>query len=114
MIQIRKNDPGEWQRTWLPEGMSNSGSATYPRDGRETIYDPYEVHAPTTTVGGYLAAVAAAMPHGTPPPARFPEDFAYYLLQRTPTLFGLEHYPPETPIDRFGRFGTPPDPKAAP
>lgn len=102
-----KNDPAEWRRVWRAEDECSTGSATYPRDGRETIFDEYETFMPTTTVGAYLNAVDAAMPPGEafPDPA-LPADFIHYLLQRAPTLFRLERFGADAAIDRFGRVYT--------
>ena len=65
---------------------------------------------PTTTVGKYLAAVEEAMSGEMPSPS-MPPDFVKYLLQRVPTL-RLNHFGPDSIIDRFGGV-YPPQSKAA-
>jgi hypothetical protein len=55
---VAPNVPAEWHRVW---SLGQSGiHPTFPLDGRETIYDPYEEYAPTTTVRDYLLVALRA------------------------------------------------------
>ena len=98
----RTNDPGLWRETWTDGPREHSGliNPHYPTDGRDTLYEPYESHASTGTVGGYLAARERAM-DGDP---ELPKDFGAYLSQRTEwPPEQLRQMPPETALDRRGR-----------
>jgi hypothetical protein len=72
---------------------------TYPLDGRETIYAPYEQHAPTGTVGEYLDA-AKRVRDGD---MTLPRDFDAYLAQRVPSARFFRAMNPGTMIDPYGK-----------
>jgi hypothetical protein len=97
----KKNVPAEWSRSWQKsdDPLDMYGSATYPRDGRETIFDPFEAFACTSTVGDFLIAYQRAE-RGDP---TLPDGFQHYLRQRTSNperiFFVCE---PDDRIDRFG------------
>lgn len=78
--KVKKNDPTEWTRSWHQDDdpLDMYGSDTFPRDGRETIFDPYEALAPTTTVGEYALA-SQRVEDGD---MTLPADFGDYLQQR--------------------------------
>lgn len=94
----------EWGKAWQDQGVSTTGSATYPLDGRETIYPSYEAVMPTGTVGEFLAALNRTF--AETPPEGVPDDFWLYLRQRVPTWVGLNELPAETPIDEYGRISS--------
>ena len=98
------NLPGEWKRQWH-DGSLSGVHPTFPTDGRETLYPPYEREAPTDTVADYLRAAFRA--HRNDPD--LPPDYNAYLTQRVPTTlhFGTAHVPLESTIDAHG-FTTPP------
>jgi hypothetical protein len=92
----KPNVPAEWDTAW--PSIVNHQKTWWPIDGRETIYEPYERFASTTTVGelrSALARVAAGDP-------ALPADFASYLRQRCPT--DADGLPDDTSIDERGRF----------
>lgn len=97
---MQVNRPAEWGHEFTA-GISGL-HPTYPTDGRETIFEPYEALAPTDTVGRYLSA-ADRVARGDDD---LPEDFGAYLAQRVPSdrHFGTSSIPFETKIDRFGRL----------
>jgi hypothetical protein len=99
-----KNMRAEWGRLWQDPAISTTGSVTYPPDGRETIYPPYEEIMSTGTVGEYLEALHRIFDE-RPYPKGVPDDFYLYLRQRVPTWVGLKELPPKTPIDAFGHVG---------
>jgi len=98
---VKPNDPREWTKNWAG-GSCFTGFASYPHDGRETLWEPYERLVPTQTVGEFLDAYFMAM---GAPGARYyhevPDDILSYLSQRVMAL-PLDA-PSEAKIDRFGR-----------
>ena len=106
-----KNNPAEWRKDWKDPDMVCGPWPTFPTDGRETIYEPYEAYMPTTTVGEFLAAYKRTIgydpgddPEAPAQPPGMPADFGAYLLQRVPGTWGLDEYPADTPISRTGRL----------
>ncbi len=99
----KANEPTEWTKEWT-RGVSGV-HPTYPTDGRETVYEPFERVAPTDTVRAYLKAALRASRGDKGLPAGFQD----YLTQRVPTAvhFGSQSVPLECGIDRCGRV-TPP------
>lgn len=98
MEQQQPNVPGDWHRVW--DDSISGVHPTYPTDGRETIFEPYETHAPTNTVGGYLKAARRVADRDPD----LPRDFDAYLTQRVPSTvhFGTPIAPFEHVIDRHG------------
>jgi hypothetical protein len=90
------NNRNEWKRNWT-NGAAMNSNATYPLDGRETIYEPYEKYVRgTQTVGDYLDAYE----HMHDP--SLPDDYADYVLQRVLDLPVMVD--PYKKIDRWGRI----------
>ncbi len=92
------NDPNDWGKSSEPQ--QSHLHATYPLDGRDTIYEPYENIAPTDTVGRYLAAAARVQARDP----NLPRDFGAYLAQRVPSARHFASISPETIIGRNGRL----------
>jgi hypothetical protein len=99
---VIRNEPKEWGRWWISRKIC-CVNPFFPRDGRETIYRPYERLARTDTVGAYLdvslylyrEAYARRRPN-------LPTDFHAYLVQRIPESRYLESFNPASKIDAFG------------
>jgi hypothetical protein len=100
----RRNDPREWSRWWIGQA-SCSVNPFFPRDGRETIYQPYERFARTDTVGAYLDVSAYLCAQGGPHRSAYrklPDDFCHYLGQRIPWNQCLWECNQANRIDAFG------------
>lgn len=94
-----RNDPREWGRWWISDKITCI-NPFYPRDGRETIYRPYERFAGTDTVGAFLGvydSLCCGQQTG------FPEDFSSYLQQRVASIDYLLTY--ADAADRVDPFG---------
>jgi hypothetical protein len=98
--QVTPNEPSAWTKDWTT-GVSGV-HPTYPTDGRETIYDPYEEYAPTDTVRNYVRAMVRVANADQDLPPRFND----YLSQRVPSTlyFGTDRAPLDLEIDRCGRL----------
>jgi len=93
------NNRKEWRRNWIAN-MNTNTNATYPLDGRETIYEPYEKFLRgTATVGDYLEAYDKVFNDGT---VDVPADYGDYLLQRVEDLPIMVDS--MNKIDRWGRI----------
>lgn len=110
-----KNIPADWATAHKgAPGVIDEMNATWPRDGRETLYPPYEQYAPTTTVGDYFEAQDRCakdfenVMKGQK--AHFPLDFTLYLAQRVQSAWTLRQYPDDTKIDKYGRVSGEGDP----
>jgi hypothetical protein len=90
------NNRDQWKHDWT-RGIATNTNATYPLDGRETIYPPYERYGSTETVGGYLDAYKRA----TEGESGLPSDYVDYILQRVSNL--PINVDPMNKIDRWGR-----------
>jgi hypothetical protein len=101
-VDTKANDPEEWGKEWtdmsqkLDTGHINS---SYPTDGRDTIYPPYERIAPTGTIAEYFAAGERI---GNADPT-LPPHYANYHAQRTGWPEDeLHRLSPGTPLDAKG------------
>ena len=101
---VRRNNPQEWGRWWISQEIC-CVNPFYPRDGRETIYRPYERFARTDTVGAYLDVrpYLWGAPQGRTLRG-LPADFDVYLMQRIPEHRYLEFENPSDKIDAFGKL----------
>ena len=102
---VKPNDPREWGR--LRPGWDKiccGVNPCFPRDGRETIYRPYERFARTDTVGAYLdASLRLYRDVYAGRRSDLPIDFHAYLSQRVPNSQYLALY--ADPADKIDAFG---------
>jgi len=92
-----KNQPDDWHVPFAKDFVGIN--ATFPLDGRETIFDPYEAFCPTDTVARFTVALTRVRGRD----ADLPHDFDLYLAQRIPSAAFLSALSPLTAIDRYGK-----------